>query len=45
MLLNLQSDILAEYDQYKFLESLEALHRVPKQLIYRSPDLCICFTP
>lgn len=32
MLPNLQSDILAEYDQHTFLKSLEALHRVQKQL-------------
>ena len=32
MLPNLQSDILAEYDQHKFLKSLEALHKVWKQL-------------
>ena len=32
MLPNLQSDILAEYDQNKFLKSLEALHRIWKQL-------------
>lgn len=32
MLPNLLSDILAEYDQRKFLKSLEALHRVQKQL-------------
>ena len=32
MLPNLQSDILAEYDQHKFLKSLEAFHRIQKQL-------------
>lgn len=32
MLPILQSDSLAEYDQHKFLKSLEALHRVQKQL-------------
>lgn len=37
MLLNLQSDILAEYVQYKVLESLEALHRAQKQLW---PTIC-----
>ena len=32
MLPNLQFDFLAEYDQHKFLKSLEALFRVQKQL-------------
>jgi hypothetical protein len=32
MLPNIQSDILAEYHQNKILKSLEALHRVQKQL-------------
>jgi hypothetical protein len=53
MLLNLQSDVLAEYDQQKFLKSLEALHRVQKQLwpaicqVYGSvpPTNPHCFEP
>ena len=32
MLPNLQSDILAEFDQHRSCGSLEALHRVQKQL-------------